>query len=260
MNVDKSMCAPSGQAQHWDQIGWNQCQRQVKRLQARIVKATREGPWGKVKSLQWLLTHSFSGKALAVKRVTENRGKRTAGVDHVRWLTPAAKLKAIDSLRHRGYRPLPLRRVYIPKANGTALKTTPPLPAWNLSQPVTPSADQMRATPTQHLKTVPPRAPSGTIRRASSNMFTGRDTRSTVERNTTPCSAGATRNAPYIIKSRYRRPSPLPSPSRRTRRGTGCRKGSAGSRTITWNALKSPCWSSEKCARSGRNQVKLSGA
>jgi RNA-directed DNA polymerase len=70
-----------------------------------------------VKSLQWLLTHSFSGKALAVKRVTENQGKRTAGVDHVLWRTPAAKLKAIRSLRRRGYRPLSLRRVYIPKAN-----------------------------------------------------------------------------------------------------------------------------------------------
>jgi len=104
--------------QHWDQIDWNHCERQVKRLQARIVKATRGGRWGKVKALQWLLTHSFSGKALAVKRVTGNQGKRTAGVDHVLWRTPAAKLKAIRSLRRRGYRPLPLRRVYIPKANG----------------------------------------------------------------------------------------------------------------------------------------------
>ena len=118
MNVDSSMCASSGPTPHWNQIDWPQSERHVRRLQARIVKATREGRWGKVKALQRLLTHSFSGKALAVKRVTENQGKRTAGVDHVKWLTPAAKLKAIDSLRHRGYRPLPLRRMYIPKANG----------------------------------------------------------------------------------------------------------------------------------------------
>jgi len=71
-----------------------------------------------VRTLQRLLTHSFSGKALAVKRVTENQGKRTPGVDSVSWTTPAARLKAIGSLRRRGYRPLPLRRVYIPKANG----------------------------------------------------------------------------------------------------------------------------------------------
>jgi RNA-directed DNA polymerase len=71
-----------------------------------------------VKALQWLLTHSFSGKALAVKRVTENKGKRTPGVDRLIWRTPKAKLKAIETLKRRGYRPQPLRRVYIPKANG----------------------------------------------------------------------------------------------------------------------------------------------
>jgi RNA-directed DNA polymerase len=118
MNVDSSMCASSGNTAHWEQINWSQCERQVRRLQARIVKATRESRWGKVKVLQRLLTCSFSGKALAVKRVTENQGKRTPGVDSVSWTTPAARLKAIGSLQRQGYRPLPLRRVYIPKANG----------------------------------------------------------------------------------------------------------------------------------------------
>ena len=98
MNVDSSMCASSGRASHWEQIDWAKCERQVGRLQARIVKATREGRWGKVKTLQRLLTCSFSGKALAVKRVTENQGKRTPGVDGKVWSTPAAKLKAIGSL------------------------------------------------------------------------------------------------------------------------------------------------------------------
>ena len=64
-----------------------------------------------MKTLQWLLTHSFSGKALAVKRVTENQGKRTPGVDRIIWKTLQAKLKAIESLTCRGYRPQPLRRV-----------------------------------------------------------------------------------------------------------------------------------------------------
>jgi RNA-directed DNA polymerase len=102
----------------WDQLDWSQCERQIKRLQARIVKATRAGRWGKVKTLQWLLTHSFAAKALAVKRVTENQGSRTAGVDGRIWSTPAAKSKAIQSLQRRGYKPQPLRRIYIPKANG----------------------------------------------------------------------------------------------------------------------------------------------
>ena len=118
MNVEPSMCASSDKATYWEQINWSQCECQVRRLQARIVKATREGRWGKVKALQRLLTCSFAGKALAVKRVTDNQGKRTPGVDGVCWRTPATRLKALGSLQRRGYRPLPLRRVYIPKANG----------------------------------------------------------------------------------------------------------------------------------------------
>jgi len=118
MNAEQSACAPSGSESPWNQIDWSHCDRQVRRLQARIVKATREGRWGKVKSLQRLLTHSFNGKALAVKRVTENQGKETPGVDGAIWKSPEAKYKSIGSLRRRGYQPQPLRRVYIPKANG----------------------------------------------------------------------------------------------------------------------------------------------
>ena len=118
MNVDSSMCASSDPTKAWEQLDWTQCERQASRLQARIVKATREGRWGKVKALQRLLTHSFAAKALAVKRVTDNQGKNTPGVDGKIWSTPAAKSKAIKSLERHGYRPQPLRRVYIPKANG----------------------------------------------------------------------------------------------------------------------------------------------
>src|SRR5215467_4712270 len=118
MNVDSSMCASSGKAAHWDQIEWPKCERQVRRLQARIVKATQEGRWNKVKALQRLLTHSFSGKALAVRRVTENQGKNTPGVDRIIWNTPQKKLNGLYSLRQRGYQPQPLRRIYIPKKNG----------------------------------------------------------------------------------------------------------------------------------------------
>src|SRR5207249_11352572 len=107
MDAATRACAPSGVT--WHGINWADAQRQVRRLQTRIVKATQGGRHNKVKALQWLLTHSFSGKALAVKRVTENEGKNTPGVDSVTWKTPVAKTNAIASLKRRGYSPLPLR-------------------------------------------------------------------------------------------------------------------------------------------------------
>src|SRR2546421_7018473 len=106
------------EAFQWHGIRCYQSERNVRRLQARIVKATQEKRWGKVKALQRLLTHSFSGKALAVRRVTENQGKKTPGVDKMIWDTPEKKARAIHDLKPRGYRPQPLRRVYIPKSNG----------------------------------------------------------------------------------------------------------------------------------------------
>lgn len=110
--------AASHYEMNWPNIDWGEAHRIVRRLQVRIAKAASEGRWNKVKALQWLLTHSFYGKAVAVKRVTENRGKKTAGVDGETWNTPEQKTKAINSLKRRGYQPQPLRRVHIPKANG----------------------------------------------------------------------------------------------------------------------------------------------
>ena len=80
-------CASPGIATCWEEIDWQKARAYVKKLQMRIVKAQKEGHYSKVKSLQWLLTHSFYAKALAVKRVTSNSGKRTSGVDHELWLT-----------------------------------------------------------------------------------------------------------------------------------------------------------------------------
>jgi RNA-directed DNA polymerase len=117
-----AVATPAGAASHdaldWHAIDWRRVHQTVRRLQIRIVKAIQEGRWGKVRALQHLLTHSFSAKALAVRRVTENQGKRTAGVDRVTWRTPEQKATAIGTLRQRGYRPQPLRRVYVAKSNG----------------------------------------------------------------------------------------------------------------------------------------------
>ena len=81
-------CASSDGEMQWHRIDWSQAHRNVRRLQARIVKAKdKQGRWGRVKALQWLLTHSLSGKVIAVKQVTENQGKKTPGVDGETWST-----------------------------------------------------------------------------------------------------------------------------------------------------------------------------
>lgn len=103
---------------HWRNVNWQKVYRVVRRLQARIVKAVKAGKWRLVKNLQRLLTHSLWGKFLAVRRVTENRGKKTPGVDKVLWKTPDGKTQAVYNLTQKGYKALPLRRIYIPKANG----------------------------------------------------------------------------------------------------------------------------------------------
>lgn len=116
--MNRKLCAPADRAQSWESIDWKKAEAYVKKLQMRIVKAQKDGHYNKVKTLQWLLTHSFYAKALAVKRVTSNKGKNTAGVDHELWKTPKGKFEAIDKFKRRGYKPQPLRRVYIPKKNG----------------------------------------------------------------------------------------------------------------------------------------------
>jgi RNA-directed DNA polymerase len=117
--IGNESSASSREPSDWHAIDWRLVQRNVRTMQKRIAKATREGDWRRVKALQRSLTHSFSARALAVRRVTENQGKRTPGVDGALWDKADQKWLAVSRLKHqRGYRPLPLRRVYIPKSNG----------------------------------------------------------------------------------------------------------------------------------------------
>src|ERR671926_1067516 len=111
MTADSSAGAASHIPTDWHSIPWKKVNEHVRRLQARIVQAMKAGKWGKVQALQHLLTHSFSGKALAVKRVTENQGKNTPGVDKVLWSTPEEKAMAIQEMQTRGYTAQPLRRL-----------------------------------------------------------------------------------------------------------------------------------------------------
>src|SRR5215472_1027261 len=94
----------------WHTIHWAACHRQGRSLQRRIVQAVQAGAWRKVKRLSYLVVHSFAARALAVKRVTENPGKKTPGVDGELWDTPEKKACAVVRIgRWRGYRPAPLK-------------------------------------------------------------------------------------------------------------------------------------------------------
>jgi len=114
-NASKAMTI---QFDTWQLIDWERATIIVKKLQRRIVKAVKAGNWKKVRDLQRLLTNSTAAKALAVRRVTENKGKRTAGIDKVLWGTPKIKVKAIKLLDNKDYKAMPVRRVKIRKTNG----------------------------------------------------------------------------------------------------------------------------------------------
>ena len=90
----------------------------VEKLQRRIAKAVKERKFNKAKKLSWLLTNSYYAKVVAVERVTTNKGGKTAGVDGVTWNLKTDLEKAVKSFKRRGYKPMPLRRIYIPKKNG----------------------------------------------------------------------------------------------------------------------------------------------
>ena len=102
-------------AQQWDSINWKTAYKRINKLQTRITKATQRGKRNLAKKLQYLLTSSFDAKLLAVRKVTSNKGKRTSGVDRKLWSTPSTRYKAALSLKTRGYKASPLKRVYIEK-------------------------------------------------------------------------------------------------------------------------------------------------
>lgn len=110
--------APLTRFKDWKSIQWKTVINHVERLQLRIAKAIKLGRHNKAKALQRLLTCSFYAKLMAIRRVTQNKGKNTPGVDRKIWRTSSQKMQAINDLKKRGYRPLPLKRIYIPKKNG----------------------------------------------------------------------------------------------------------------------------------------------
>ena len=104
----------------WQDVDWRAVESNVRRLQERIFRATQRQDWKRVRSLQKLLARSTSNRLLAIRRVTqENRGRRTPGVDGKVYDSPSSRMALFhEDFRLTGYRPKPVRRVYIPKASG----------------------------------------------------------------------------------------------------------------------------------------------
>ncbi len=99
----------------WENIDWHKVERYVFKLQKQIFKASRQGNIKKVRQLQKTLLRSWSNRLLAVRRISQdNRGKKTAGVDGVKSLTPIARIKLAKQLRIKGKSKATLR-VWIPK-------------------------------------------------------------------------------------------------------------------------------------------------
>jgi RNA-directed DNA polymerase len=104
----------------WAGINWTAVEANVRRLQGRIYRATADQDWKQVKNLQKLMVRSQAAKLKAIRQVTqENSGKHTPGIDGVVCDTPEKRLDRFnEGMEFQGYHPKPVRRVYIPKANG----------------------------------------------------------------------------------------------------------------------------------------------
>jgi len=164
--MDATPCdVPPNVWRDWNSTNWALVDQTVRRLQTRIAKAVRAGDWRGARRLQRLLARSTSGKLLAVRRVTENQGRKTPGVDGITWSTPECKTRAVGSLGSKGYRALPLRRVHIPKNNGDGKR---PLGIPTMSD---------RATQALHLLTLEPISEST----ADANSYGFRPFRSTAD-------------------------------------------------------------------------------
>ena len=108
------------QQTEWNSVNWRKANMTVRRLRQRIFRASQDGNYRKVRSLQKLLLRSYSNRLTSVRRVTQqNTGRNTAGVDKVVVKTPTARGRFVDDLAtYHVWQARPAKRVYIPKANG----------------------------------------------------------------------------------------------------------------------------------------------
>lgn len=108
----------------WHEVDWQRAYQNVRNLRRRIFKATESKDWRKVRNLQRLMLRSYSNVLLAVRKATQdNKGKKTAGVDKVLVKTPQKRGQMVeDIINNQDWKPKPVRRVYIPKSNGSAIR------------------------------------------------------------------------------------------------------------------------------------------
>lgn len=116
--ININMCAASDTIDCWEKINFDTAEKCVKKLQKRIALAYTNRNDKQVECLQKKLIHSFYAKAIAINIVTSNNGNRTAGIDGVLWNEPEEKFQAIETLKRRGYKHKPLKRMFIKKSNG----------------------------------------------------------------------------------------------------------------------------------------------
>jgi RNA-directed DNA polymerase len=117
---EKVTVSPAQPRCDWHSTDWCQAVEFVRKLRQEIFRAARQGDLKKVRTLQRIMLRSYENRVMAVRRVTQtNRGKNTPGVDKVVLKTPAARGRLVDRLgEFEPWKPLPARRVYIPKADG----------------------------------------------------------------------------------------------------------------------------------------------
>ncbi len=108
------------QTTDWHKVNWPKAYRQVDKLRRRIFRATQFAEWKKVKNLQKLMLKSYSNRLISVRQAAQlNKGKNTPGIDKVAKLNPQARGRVVDALtEYKCWKPLPTRRVHIPKSNG----------------------------------------------------------------------------------------------------------------------------------------------